>query len=226
MFSKSDMQHLDKQYEELAHKLDQLHEFISAILNTERKNRVDDQQELYKYLKKYSYYIAHDKSYNDALGFIEDEVATTVSKDAKSIFKNLGKVYSLIFKRSDAECNLTGKFNRDDYYRVDVSIVDMTDAEINAILLRHILNYGSNPQITVNKIQTVFNTYTRTWDEKTIVKVKQRKKINGFFYDKNVVGYATLSFANNDRLILFIKIDNLENKSKTAMKNLTQFEVE
>ena len=107
-------------------------------------------------------------------------------------------------------------------------IQNAIDTEINAILLKHILNYANNPKITVNKIQTIVSSPRKIYTQGSAIETLDYvpEKVNGFFYDQNVVGYSTLSFANNDRLISFIKIDNLENKSKTEMKNLTQFEFE
>lgn len=228
MFSKSDIQHLDKQYEELAQKLDQLHEFTRHGFNSMRQDHDDEYEKLRQYFKKYYYFIAGDKMPNEDLGYIDHEWTSNPTKPPKEIFDDLGQVYSLIFKRGDADENLSGKFNKKDYYRVDVAIQDAIDTETNAILLKHVLNYADNPKITYNQIQTIIYEPQRNYylGDTLVARAAGKEKINGFFYDKNVVGYSTLSFANNDRLISFIKIDNLENKSKTAMKNLTQFEVE
>ena len=228
MFSKSDIQHLDKQYEELANKLDQLHEFTRHGFNSMRQDHDDEYEKLRQYFKKYYYFIAGDKMPNEDLGYIDHEWTSNPAKPPKEIFDDLGQVYSLIFKRGDADENLSGKFNKKDYYRVDVAIQDAIDTEINAILLKHILNYANNPKITVNKIQTIVSSPRKIYAQGSAIETLDYvpEKVNGFFYDQNVVGYSTLSFANNDRLISFIKIDNLENKSKTEMKNLTQFEVE
>ena len=228
MFSKSDIQHLDKQYEELSHKLDQLHEFTRHGFNTMRQDHDDEYEKLRQYFKKYYYFIAGDKMPNEDLGYIDHEWTSNPTKPPKETFDDLGQVYSLIFKRGDADENLSGKFNKKDYYRVDVAIQDALDTEINAILLKHVLNYANNPKITYNQIQTIVNGPKMIYANGDAVRAEtfEHEKVNGFFYDKNVVGYTTMSFANNDRLISFIKIDNLENKSKAEMKNLTQFEVE
>lgn len=227
MFSKSDIQHLDKQYEELAHKLDQLHEFTHHGFNTMRQDHDDEYEKLRQYFKKYYYFIAGDKMPNEDLGYIGHEWTSIPAKPPKEIFDDLGQVYSLIFKRGDADENLSGKFNKKDYYRVDVAIQDAIDTEINAILLKHVLNYANNPKITYNQIQTIVNGPKMIYANGDAVRTEtfEHEKVDGFFYDKNVVGYTTMSFTNNDRLISFLKIDNLENKSKQAMRDFTQFDI-
>lgn len=52
MFSKSDIQHLDKQYEELSHKLDQLHEFTRHGFNTMRQDHDDEYEKTAPILQK------------------------------------------------------------------------------------------------------------------------------------------------------------------------------
>lgn len=227
MFNKSDMQHLDKQYEELANKLDQLHEFTHHGFNTMRQDHDDEYEKLRQYFKKYYYFIAGDKMPNEDLGYIDHEWTSNPAKPPKEIFDDLGQVYSLIFKRGDADENLSGKFNKKDYYRVDVAIQDALDTEINAILLKHVLNYANNPKITYNQIQTIVSEPKKIYAQGDAIKTETftNEKVNGFFYGKNVVGYTTMSFTNNDRLISFLKIDNLENKSKQAMRDFTQFDI-
>lgn len=229
MFNKSDIQHLDKQYEELAHKLNRLEELMVRRFNYAQDDRTAEREKLEKYFKKYYYFIAGDKMHNELLGFWGDEQDDQQkdSADKPEPLTQLHQVYSLIFKHGDASSNLSDKFNKDDYYRVDVDIEDATESEINAILLKHILNYKNNPQLTYKQIQTVVyepqvNYYT---GDTVVAQAAGEKMKNGFFYEPNVVGYKRTTFTNNDKLISYIKVDNLYNKSREIMKNLTQFEV-
>lgn len=227
MFSKSDIQHLDKQYEDLQQKLDYMQKLMVRRFNYAQDDRTAEREKLEKYFKKYYYFIAGDKMSNEDLGYIDHEWTSEPAKPPKELFNDLGQVYSLIFKRGDADDNLSGKFDKKDYYRVDVSIQDALDTEINAILLKHVLNHANNPKITYNQIQTIVNGPKMIYAQGDAIKTETftNKKTNGFFYDKNVVGYTTMSFTNNDRLISFLKIDNLESKSKQAMRDFTQFDI-
>lgn len=225
MFSKSDIQHLDKQYGDLQQKLDCMQELMVRRFNYAQDDRTAEREKLEKYFKKYYYFIAGDKMPNEDLGYIDHEWTSEPAKPPKELFNDLGQVYSLIFKRGDADDNLSGKFDKKDYYRVDVSIQDALDTEINAILLKHVLNHANNPKITYNQIYTIVPTDSGILIRGQEVKTQRTEEQNGFFYDQNVVGYTTLSFTNNDRLVSFLKIDNLKNKSKQAMRDFTQFDI-
>lgn len=225
MFNKSDMQHLDKQYEDLKHQLDTMQDLMVRRFNYAQKDRKAESDKVCEYFDMAFGQGIKGKD-NDRLGLIgsgHDIPADT--SGGTEVLDQLSKVYSLIFKRNGTDTDdITGGLsNQKDYYRVDVTI-DAPNNAINAMLLKHIISPFSCGSLTYNEISTLYSY--ESWDDLEGGVINKTGSAKGFFYDDSVVGYSTLSFANNDRLISFIKIDNLENKSKTKMKNLTQFEAE
>uniref|UniRef100_UPI003F5490E1 hypothetical protein n=1 Tax=Lactobacillus acidophilus TaxID=1579 RepID=UPI003F5490E1 len=226
MFNKSDSEikkYINEQYQLLSQQLDE----IQAQIKAGQRIRAYSQEKIMdKYLKRFAGFVATDKTSHEDLGWIEDQDKKL--NDNIKVLDQLHSVYSLIFKNDNDESDdITGGFSNQKYYRVDIDIEDATESEINAILLKHILNYENNPSLTYNRISTTYFYKTNVYDYSIngAVEGERMAIANEFFYDGSVSNYGRTTFTNNDKLISYIKVDNLYNKSREMMKNLTQFEV-
>lgn len=188
-------------------KLDKIIELLNQ--NTEKLNQLAD-----KMAQQKQNAVSQAKKKVDDNDHLKDALNA-------SCLDELNYVYSLIFQSIHPENDLSGKNRK--YYRVDINVNNSYEDEINATLLRHIRDYENHPVLKYDQIIT--NYCTSSIQACVGMNSAPYEDYYGFFYDRSVYEYRTKFGVNKDRLINFVEITDLQDKTREKMKEITKFDI-